>query len=228
MDIVPIRKAAYRAARWNPATELALAWWKWSPILRLSALGFETSVSPGDVLIDCGANVGDITAKFARTPGVVHAFEPDPVCYRVLRRRFQWIRNVQLHPQGVMDRDCVLTLVSPDPHAGLDGIETTVSSSFSTGKVRGTYSVRETRVECVDLVAFVRSVDHVRVLKLDIEGSELPVLNALLDSGAIDLVDHVIVETHEKCMPQLVGETEALRDRIAAAGLGGKICLDWY
>ncbi len=35
-------------------------------------------VKSGDILIDCGANIGTVTKRFAATGATVHSFEPDP------------------------------------------------------------------------------------------------------------------------------------------------------
>ena len=40
-----------------------------------------------DVVFDCGANVGDVTAPLAATGATVHAFEPDPFAFGQLSRR---------------------------------------------------------------------------------------------------------------------------------------------
>ena len=91
------------------------------------------------------------------------------------------------------------------------------------------YTLQETEIECISLSDFIQSLHRqVRLLKLDIEGSEIPVLNQLLDIGSINFVDLTVVETHERQMPHLLDVTAALRDRIKKEGLEKKIRLDWY
>ena len=51
----------------------------------------------------------------------------------------------------------------------------------------------------VDLVASIEARSkRVALLKLDIEGSEVPVLERLLDTRVIDKIDFVFAETHER------------------------------
>ena len=69
---------------------------------------------------------------------------------------------------------------------------------------------------------------RVRPLKLHIEGSEDGFLNHLMDSGAMELIDLVVVESHERQMPHLLEATNALRARTREEGLEGKIRLDRY
>jgi hypothetical protein len=88
--------------------------------------------------------------------------------------------------------------------------------------------MRETEVECIDLASFIRELGRpVTLLKMDIEGAEVPVLNRMIDTGAIDEVQLAIVETHERFSDELANATNALRERLSAAGMDHKVRLDW-
>jgi FkbM family methyltransferase len=193
----------------------------------------EFPVKPGDVLIDCGANVGEITSAFLRTPAAaIYAFEPNPICFSILSRRFAATRRVRLFNKGVMDRDCILTLKTPRPHQQPrweDAIDTTEASSVIDGSLDGYEVDAGVKVECIDLDQFILSLRRrVRLLKIDIEGSEVAVLNRLIDTGTIRLIDLTVVETHEKQMPILREPIDALRRRIRREGLKTQIRLDWF
>jgi FkbM family methyltransferase len=195
--------------------------------IALPIIGFEIDIRPGDVVLDCGANVGDVTSKFARTGARVYAFEPNPICFEVIKQRFRWMPNVTCLNKGVMDRDCVLTLTTPAPHAGFDELEVTVAASFKPNEVAA-YPTTANEIACVDIDRFVRSLgSRVRLMKVDIEGAEIEVLNRLMDTGSIDLIDQLVVETHEEQMTDLAAPTRELRDRINKMGLSDKIRLDW-
>ncbi|MDP2738957.1 MAG: FkbM family methyltransferase [Pseudorhodobacter sp.] len=60
---------------------------------KASAEGFLAGVAamlrPGDLVMDCGANVGVITAILAETGADVLAFEPDPFAFGELSARFK-------------------------------------------------------------------------------------------------------------------------------------------
>jgi FkbM family methyltransferase len=182
---------------------------------------------PSDLIIDAGANVGDITSKCARTGATVHAFEPNPVCYAILRRRFSHLPNVRTYNLGVMDRPCFLTLSTPVAHKQFDGIDTTVAASFVAPR-SGDIELVETDVECIDLASFIRELGQpVTLLKMDIEGAEIPVLNHMIETGAIDQVRLAIVETHERFSTTLAEATDALRERLITNGMESKVRLDW-
>ena len=229
-----IRKTAYRKIRYHWITERIQYELRRDPTLKLSqkrglANHFEMKVNPGDVIIDCGANIGDVTSLFARAGATVYAFEPNPMCFSILSSRFSALPLVHCFNQGVMDRDCKLTLSTPDPHERWDALETTIVSSFIQGAMHSDkYTVREVEIECIDIDRFVRSLARrVRLLKLDIEGAEIAVINRLMDAGSIDLIDLIAAETHEGVITPLKDSTDALRRRIQHLGLEHKIRLDW-
>jgi FkbM family methyltransferase len=197
----------------------------------LSAVGWSVRVNPGDIALDCGANVGDLTSRFARSSAKVYAFEPNSLCVKVLKNRFHTVRNVEIIHAGVMDRACTLELTTPKAHAGFDDLSTTVSATFQTQPKgeRLDYDVNKETVNCIDLNEFILNLgQRVRLLKIDIEGAEIEVLNKLIDTRAIDLVDYVVVETHAEQMPHLKEATSALKDRINSEKLLDKVSLDWY
>ena len=221
------RKALYRKVRYHPWTERLQNALRKEATVRFDEIDLDVPARPGDIIIDAGANVGDVTSKCARTGATVHAFEPNPVCFEILKKRFSRLPNVRIYNQGVMDKPGSLTLSTPVAHAQYDDLDTTVAASFVAPK-SGEIAMRETEVECIDLANFIRELGRpVTLLKMDIEGAEVPVLNRMIDTGAIDEVQLAIVETHERFSDELADATNALRERLSAAGMDRKIRLDW-
>ena len=70
----------------------------------------EIEFAPGDIAIDCGANLGDVTVPLAANGATVHAFEPNPHAFRVLQKRTARFPNVHCYNQGVLDRPDKLRL----------------------------------------------------------------------------------------------------------------------
>ena len=58
-------------------------------------------INAGDVVVDCGANVGIVTAHFAARGAIVHAFEQNPYAFKVLKERFAENKNVHCYNQAV-------------------------------------------------------------------------------------------------------------------------------
>ncbi len=60
-------------------------------------MGVVSMLTPRDVVCDCGANVGDVTAQLAASGAHFHAFDPDPYCIDTLKKRFADAPNVTIH-----------------------------------------------------------------------------------------------------------------------------------
>jgi FkbM family methyltransferase len=189
---------------------------------RIAGLGLR----PADVAIDCGANIGTVTAALSRTGAYVHAFEPNPYAYAVLAERFGGEPNVELHPQAVLDRAGTARL-----HLHVDAVFDPLGASTGSSVLSFKGNVdSETyvEVEAVDLADFVLALDRpVKLVKLDVEGAECPIVHRLLDTGAIDRIDTVLVELHDRHIPELRQENDRLRKRLASEGLGERILTDW-
>lgn len=184
------------------------------------------AISPGDLAIDCGANVGWVTSRMAQRGARVIAFEPNPHAFAVLKENCRDHPGVDCRNQGVHDHDGAAHLFLHHR-----AIEDEVHWSGGSSMLRFKSNVdpaRSVRVEVVDLARLILELDEpVAVLKVDVEGLEAPILNRLMDTGAIDRVRLTLVEVHDERIPELKPELEALRDRIRREGRSGSIRLDW-
>lgn len=221
-----LRKALYRFFRYNPYIEALCSSLYRTNTLLFNEVGLSLQVSEEDVLIDCGANVGDITSRMVAAGATVYAFEPDPYAFPVMEKRFSLNRRVHPINKGVMDRRGMLEFYLFGSEKK-DQIDSSVGSSFVVEKnVKNSGGV--VGVECIDFAEFVFNLGRpIKLVKMDIEGAEVQVLNHLIDTGAIDRIEHMIVETHEVQIPSLVEGMEALRSRILSQKLQHKIHLDW-
>ena len=72
-------------------------------------------------------------------------------------------------------------------------------------------------VETIDLDAFLDGLGgDVQVLKLDVEGAEIEILERLLESGRLAAIEHVLVEMHDRRIPGLEERGDKLRERLGA------------
>ncbi|NDJ33816.1 MAG: FkbM family methyltransferase [Chloroflexi bacterium] len=192
------------------------------PYARLMA---RVELTRGDLAIDCGANVGKVTRHFARTGATVHAFEPNPYAFAELQARCGRMPNVHLYQQGVHTQDTTMKLYLHE-FAADDQVGWSQGSSmldFKSNINPETY----VDVPVVDLVRFIEGLgQRVAVLKMDVEGVEIPILNALIDTGTIHRIDLLLCELHDHRVPELKDDADALRERIAAENLT-HIKFDW-
>jgi FkbM family methyltransferase len=180
----------------------------------------------GDIVVDCGANVGDVTAVFAATGATVHAFEPHPVAFGVLSSKVSMFPNVVLHNSAVGLELGRLPLFLSSDEAG-DELILTQSSSMFSGK-RNVTASKSVDVSVICFEDFLRSLDgFISVIKIDIEGMEVPLLESLLVSDLMDRIGVILVETHERKVPELYERTMKLRE-ICRNRYPKRIFLDWH
>lgn len=188
--------------------------------------GLVRRLTADDLVIDCGANLGEFTQQLAASGATVHAFEPDPYTFGRLVENTSRFPNVVCHNQAVGVGTGTVKLYrtaafDANPEAA------SISSSLLADKVNIDQS-NFVEVELIDFVSFVRSLPRmVKLLKMDIEGAEVDVLEHLLASGAVDCCEQIFAETHEDRIPALAQRTAALR-QLASGEYSQKLHLDWH
>lgn len=143
------------------------------------------ALKPGDCAVDAGANIGFFTvlmSKIVGAEGIVIAVEPDPDNFRKLRKNLDInsCHNVALHAGALGDRHAE----TPFYHAPDNGQHTV----FGDGEAHG--SVPLTKLDTI-IGHFYRP----RLLKMDIEGSEV----AALLGCSFDF-PYIISEINEKAL----------------------------
>jgi FkbM family methyltransferase len=136
----------------------------------------DQTVQPGDIVLDCGANVGVFT-RVALDAGAakVVAIEPAPENLESLRRNFPKeiaAGHVVVYPKGVWNKDDVLTL-RRDPN-------NTAADSFVMLKDKKESSI-QVPLTTIDKLVDELKLERVSYIKMDIEGAET---NALAGARA--------------------------------------------
>ena len=157
----------------------------------------------GDLCIDLGANVGEMTTRFAAKGADVIAFEPDPDTFARLQKNTSRFDTVTAYQKATADKPDRLML-RRSAHYDKDPERYSVAASL----VRDDHKVdasNAVEVEVIDFPAFLAELDRdVRILKIDIEGSEWDLLEALSKTPAFDRIDSIFVETHERFDPAAI------------------------
>ena len=124
-------------------------------------------LSPGDVVVEAGSNIGTLTVPLARAvgpAGIVHAFEPQRAVHDLLAHNLavNGLRNVVLHNAAVGDVPGRISVPVPD-----------YGQAGNFGAIRmGGIDGASIPLETVDGL----SLDRLALLKADVEGMEVPVL----------------------------------------------------
>jgi len=175
--------------------------------------------------IDCGANIGSITLQMAETGAKVYAFEPNPYAYEQLQKNINQFKNVICFQKGVYIEDTKKELFF---HQNSSQDEIYWSTGSSLLDFKGNVDKNKSQlVEIIDLNKFIIQLNSkIDLLKIDVEGVEIEILNKLIDTGVIHKIKYVFVETHEKKIPELLESTNKLRERIKKEKIT-HINLDW-
>lgn len=191
--------------------------------------GILSMLEPGDVVLDCGANVGAVCEPLAQTGATVHAFEPDPYAFGQLSARVGGYKNVTLHNVAVGTRKGTVKLIRAEGFED-DPAKNSVKSTILEGG-RATEGGDAVDVELIDFIALMREMikKHKKIafLKMDIEGAELDLIETMLAADMFDKITLTVVETHEKKFRELRPRYRALREAVAARYPQTRVNLDW-
>lgn len=149
----------------------------------------------GGVAIDCGANVGYMTAQMARAVGPrghVYAFEPSPTCIRALQNMVKenTDSNITVIPSAVAEAGRT-TLYFETEHIlshGFGRIDVHPSDRHR--------NVTEHEVQVTSLDDFFRDFELTRLdfVKIDVEGAEILVLRGMSELLGRGLRPNILLE----------------------------------
>lgn len=133
----------------------------------------------GMTVVDVGANIGEISLASARRVGkngCIHAFEPVSTIARILQSHIDRnsLEQITLHKIGLSSKPGRATIyescgqdVHNEDHAGLGSIY---------GDALTQHALEEIEISTLDHFSEATALTHVDLIKIDIEGSELPCL----------------------------------------------------
>ena len=147
-------------------------------------------VSPGDHVVDAGANVGYISmllAGMVGREGVVHCFEPVPTTFDLLSNnlRVLGLGNVRARQAAVSDKAGRARMATPEYEGGGENL---YESRLVDGGDAGSFDVDVVRLD----EALGLDAGRVSFVKVDVEGHELAAIRGagrLLDSRPAFLVE---------------------------------------
>ena len=136
-------------------------------------------------------------------------------------------RNIEIRNAAVGTKNDKVKLYL---HKGYDSTDEDLSqaSSLLAEKPNVSNDLFEEVAE-IDFAEYLKSLNvPIELIKIDIEGYEIPLLNHLLDEKVLGNVNKIYVETHERKFKELSLPTEELKRRIVAEGYGDKFFYNWH
>lgn len=201
-------------------TELIFAYvdsrWRISPATRI-------------LFLDLGSNTGQAFSVFSkifvRGNITFELFEPNPHCFELLTRLIQdFPGSAECHQKavGTANRSSLLYGLAEDE----GGRFSQGASLLSEHNSSQYHASREhaLRVEIFDFAQFLeerRGEFDVVVVKMDIEGAEIEVLNHLIETKSIDVVDVLYVEFHSQYFSGAEVGSAMAKERVLKSTLRG-------
>ena len=182
--------------------------------------------SEGLICIDLGANVGNYTRRMASVAKQVIAFEPDPWAYATLQANVADLDNVRIE-NAAAGTDGRQVLLYRHGRFEENPAIYSESSSVISSKVN-VVEASAVEVRQMDFISFLEELgEDIGLLKIDIEGAEIGLLEALLDRPDIMMrIKYILAETHESRIPDHVSRVKSLRERVRRIKVPC-IDLDW-
>jgi FkbM family methyltransferase len=141
----------------------------------------------------------------------VHAFDPTP-------GRIDWIRAKRMppefhfHPYAIGEKNGTLCISS---HAPINGRYSS-PVLLMTDKMTNDGKSIEVPVKKISTVMSEIGVDHIDILKMDMEAAEYAIIEDILDSGI--KVYQLLVEFHHRFKTVPIEKTKSVLEKLSAAG----------
>lgn len=123
-------------------------------------------VRPGDLVIDCGANIGEFSIICAQAGAQVIAFEPDRIEFKALQRNSEKLA-ISPFQQALWNENGTMEF--------FDGNDSGDSSLLDPGDSRSSYEVETLRLDSASEVPDL----PIRLIKLEAEGAEPEILDGM-------------------------------------------------
>ncbi|MGD8366439.1 MAG: FkbM family methyltransferase [Desulfobacterales bacterium] len=150
---------------------------------------------PADVAVDVGANFGSASIQWHRkiTRGVIYAIEPHPDTFQRL------LRHIELNRAEKVVKPFCTALGAKD---GMLSLFLSEAGTMAMKTRSATYGGSQMRVPCLTLDSFAetQNVDHIDLIKIDVEGFESDVLR-----GAAQMLENtrrVVLEYHSPALKE--------------------------
>jgi FkbM family methyltransferase len=142
------------------------------------------------VIFDIGANRGDVVAKYLEMfpKAIIYAFEPFPDSFEILEQRFKENDSVRCFKLAIAEEEGTKSFYV-NRNVDTNSLLKPKQSGLSSDKQVENLSVVTVASTTLDKFCSENNINHINILKMDIQGGELAALK-----GASGLLHHKQVD----------------------------------
>ena len=179
------------------------------------------------IAIDLGANVGLISQVMSKYINQIHSFEPNVKAFSELKRMTQHNKKIHIYPfaAGITNRITKLY-----HHKGSDKTldDLTQASSLLSSKPNVDQTLFD-EIKEIDIAEFIeRLPNKIDIIKIDVEGYEVEIINHFLDKVDFSKIGRIYCETHSRNWDERKIPLDLLKERIRKLSLTDKFDLNWH
>ena len=175
-------------------------------------------IRSGDIVLDFGANVGEVSEYFLNKGASVYAYEPNQHAACVLLNRHGRKKKLNFNSAAVSNFNGKSKLFLHHKHKE--------SQAGSLKPEKDNLCEDFIEVDVVDIRDVLKAHEHIRLIKIDIEGGEYDIMDEILSNA--DKIDYILLETHERKSDAFMKKNEDLLKKISYSGAAHKIFTDWF
>ncbi|MEM6786211.1 MAG: FkbM family methyltransferase [Myxococcota bacterium] len=185
-------------------------------------------LSPGSTFVDLGAHIGYFSLLAARQVGRhgrVYAFEPVAETANVLEenvKRNDLMPPVQVVRRGIYERPAELTFALAEGSSVSNKMAAVAPSGDGTRTPAPTRTIAVTSLDAFFADETHRTVD---LIKMDVEGAELPAMRGMAEVSRANPNLKLIFEFHDQNLRQLGLDPMQLFDQLNDLGFRRYVCL---
>jgi FkbM family methyltransferase len=142
----------------------------------------EGLIRPGDLVLDCGANIGEFSIAARKAGAEAIAFEPDTTELTALQRNAEAFGGITCLPYALWNDDTQLEF--------FDANDTGDSSLFDPGKAKGSTKVEARKLDTLHAQGLLPQAT--RLIKIEAEGAEPEIIEG--GTTFLKTVDYITVD----------------------------------
>jgi FkbM family methyltransferase len=186
-------------------------------------------LKPGDTFVDLGSNEGYFAVMAGRLvgeQGKVLAIEPQNRLLAVIQKNAEinGLKNIKLKPFGIGSSRGTLTLqLYPSTNTGASSFAPGFNFKVSAGWIRKRiYGTQQAEIITLDDLREDMG-NHVRLIKIDIEGFELEALKGATVCLENGVFEHLLIETHAEALHAMGQSVDQIDQLLASKGYQKKV-----